>query len=263
MMPTLADVWSTDVLQKAPEMWPIQATLQPFLDLPDWPNLTQWNDVANGRGLKVRFGENVVRKRGAPWVRRELYDGVIFHQGIVPSREQSWHDFFNMCIWQTFPQAKAAINQAQWHALTRWLPEESGQKLPGARLPEQDALALLDEGGVLLLHRTKDGPTVQQCVQTGNEEELAERCHSGDIVTILFGHALYEHLATPDLRQGETRGAYTLLECGDNGLPLDRDTLLQRTDQLLAEAIKRGRGVKRGAPGISIRLAGISAQRFG
>jgi Protein of unknown function (DUF3025) len=243
-------------------MWPIQATLRPFLDLPAWPNLIHWNDLARERGLSVRFGENVVRKRGAPWVRRELYDGVIFHQGVVPSREQSWHDFFNMCIWQTFPQAKAAINQAQWHALMRWLPAESGQKLPGARLPEQDALALLDEGGVLLLHRKQDAQTVQTSVYTGNQEVLAELCNTGDIITILFGHALYEHLATPHLRQGETRGAYTLLEYGDSALPLDMDTLLHQTDQRLAEAIKQGRSVKRGAPGISIRLAGISAQRF-
>lgn len=66
-------------------------------------------------------------------------------RGLVPTRPGSVHDLLNALVWARFPQAKRALSERQ-------LQIARGQLLPPqrrVRTPEQDALAMLDEGGVL------------------------------------------------------------------------------------------------------------------
>jgi len=88
-----------------------------------------------------------------------LYDERIVKDREVSTRDGSWHDFLNALIWATFPLAKMALHRRQ-HGLV----------VPGAphRTPEGDALAMLDEGGVLCV-----GPSA---------------------APIVFGHAIFEGL---------------------------------------------------------------------
>jgi hypothetical protein len=97
--------------------------------------------------------------------RAELYDAVIVQRRAVPTRARMWHDYLNALVWATFPRAKLALHRRQHLAIERWIPEGALQ-LPNARTREMDALALIDEGGVLVLGE-----------------------HA-----ILFGHALFEGL---------------------------------------------------------------------
>jgi hypothetical protein len=67
-------------------------------------------------------------------------------------------------------------------------------RLPGARTREQDALALFDEGGLLvcLSAAQKEAlPTDPELVDTA----LTTLVRSGEATPVPFGHALYEHLA--------------------------------------------------------------------
>lgn len=89
-----------------------------------------------------------------------MYDARIVNEGVVPTREGSWHDLMNALVWATFPRAKKALHTRQ-HGLVR--VAQPGESLRRPR--ELDALALLDEGGVAV---TKDG------------------------ARIVFGHAIYE-----------------------------------------------------------------------
>lgn len=89
-----------------------------------------------------------------------MYDARIVNEGVVPTREGSWHDLMNALVWATFPKAKKALHTRQ-HGLVR--VAEPGESLRRPR--ELDALALLDEGGVAVL---RDGSRV------------------------VFGHAIYE-----------------------------------------------------------------------
>ena len=98
-------------------------------------------------------------------VRAELYDARIVNDRVVPTRPRMWHDFLNSLVWLTFPKAKLALHRRQHAAIERWIPPGATQ-LPNARTREQDALALIDEGGVLLVEGR----------------------------TMFFGHALYEGL---------------------------------------------------------------------
>lgn len=72
---------------------------------------------------------------------KEPYDARIVNEGIVRTRDGSWHDFLNALVWATFPLAKTALHTRQ-HAIV----------VPGAarRTPEGDALAMMDEGGFFL-----------------------------------------------------------------------------------------------------------------
>lgn len=90
---------------------------------------------------------------------KQPYDARIVNEGLVSTRNGSWHDFLNALVWATFPLAKTALHRRQ-HPLV----------VPGAphRTPEGDALAMLDEGGVF--------------------------CVDPDAPPIVFGHAIYEGL---------------------------------------------------------------------
>jgi hypothetical protein len=87
----------------------------------------------------------------------------------VPTRPRSWHDFLNALVWATFPRAKLALHTRQHEELSARMTPDA-RTLPSSRSRVHDALALLDEGGVVLL---------------GDGRRR---------VGIVFGHALYEGL---------------------------------------------------------------------
>jgi hypothetical protein len=106
---------------------------------------------------------------------RALYDARITLDRLVPSRQDSWHDLMNALVWGTFPRAKSALHARQHRAITARI-EPGARTLPSSRTRELDALALLDEGGVLL--------------PVGNGAR-----DSRELPPIVFGHAIYESLA--------------------------------------------------------------------
>lgn len=116
----------------------------------------------------VRFVVQAPRPRRAKRDRvvlSDMYDARIV-AGEVPTRARSWHDWTNALVWGAFPRAKAALHARQHAVVSAWAPPGAA-RLPNARTREHDALALIDEGGVL---------------ETGARP-------------IVFGHALYEGLA--------------------------------------------------------------------
>lgn len=151
--------------------WPITRAASTFADHTDWPDVASYATAFDGEG-PVRFERAEPRRRrssGEPIVRANLYDAVIVGRRVVPTRPRMWHDYLNALVWATFPRAKLALHRRQHAAIERWAPEGATQ-LPNARTRELDALALVDEGGVLVL-------------------DEGERQTS-----LLFGHALFEGL---------------------------------------------------------------------
>ena len=111
-------------------------------------------------------------------------------------------------MWATFPRAKTALHRRQ-HALMRaWIPP-GATALPGARTREQDGLAVLDEGGILLL-------------RSGEQE-----------VALPFGHGYMEGLVfgTPAVLP---RG----FPLGLGSLPGELDALCAAADEALAAAVE-------------------------
>ena len=85
----------------------------------------------------------------------------------------------NALVWATFPQAKRALHERQ-HRLV--VPAQPGESAHRSR--ELDALALLDEGGVVVI--------APPGARVGSEDELERAVAAGEATAVVFGHAIYE-----------------------------------------------------------------------
>src|SRR5262249_38351080 len=134
-----------------------------------WPEPEELSCLFDGDS-PVRFVPAAPRaRRGRRLGPSERYDALIIEHRLVPTRRGSSHDLLNALVWATFPRAQRALHARQPRAITSRLGPDL--RLPGGRTRDQDAVAMLDEGGVVLL-------------QGGGETPFR----------IVFGHAIYERL---------------------------------------------------------------------
>ncbi len=198
--------------EKSPLFWPIAQAARTFAREPDWPDVATYARVF-GRSPPVRF-EAVVptprRRRRAAIDPGALYDARITADGCVPTRERSWHDFLNALVWSAFPRSKRALHERQHEALvSRIAPDAT--RLPAARSREHDALALLDEGGVVRV------------------------ASPGKRVGVVFGHALYEGLVL-----GVRSMAARVVEATVDVLPEDEAGWVRVADEALEARLRCG-----------------------
>ncbi|MFT5543603.1 MAG: hypothetical protein ACI97K_000008 [Glaciecola sp.] len=124
---------------------------------------------------------------------QRYYEQIIFEDHIIPTRQNSWHDFFNGLIWFRFPLTKAYLNsqhiaEIELHGLN-----------PRSRV--RNHITHFDECGVVLfiegsdLYNELDNAFQRQdwlfifC-------ELRELWHIS-IRPVIFGHANLEMLLSP------------------------------------------------------------------
>jgi hypothetical protein len=142
-------------------------------------------DAALGPEARVRFERQRPvsrRRRRAARAPESLYDARISREGCVPTRPGSWHDLMNALVWATFPAAKRALHERQHGLVVPAAPGES------ARRPrELDALALLDEGGILVVARAGEPVPL-------DEDAVVGAVARGEAAALVFGHAIYEGL---------------------------------------------------------------------
>lgn len=196
------------------ECWPLARAARCFADRGDWPEVSEYDAAFEG-APPVRFELAPMRRRRPPGpiVRADLYDAMIAIRRIVPTRARMWHDYLNALVWATFPRAKLAFHRRQHAAIERWIPDGATQ-LPNARTRELDALALVDEGGVLVL------------------DEGARQ------TTMIFGHALFEGLVLGQ-RSMIARAVILPAERScDSVEPPAREEITIRADALLAEILE-------------------------
>jgi hypothetical protein len=114
---------------------------------------------------------------GTPRRKRAPYDTSITMRGVVPTREGSWHDLMNALVWAVFPRSKRALHTLQ----ARFVAEERAAG-SGHRSAAHDALAILDEGGVIVCGDAvyTDEVSIRLALDQGRARALA------------FGHAIYE-----------------------------------------------------------------------
>ncbi len=163
-----------EFFRRDPHFAPIARAAELFATRGDWPDVLDYNQLFRDDARAVRFikARPIGRRRrklnlGPVIDASSLYDGAITTRAEVPTRARSWHDYLNALVWATFPQAKRALHERQ-HARIAARIAEDPSRLPMARTPELDTLAMIDEGGVIHAETPR-----------GTE-------------TILFGHALYE-----------------------------------------------------------------------
>ena len=202
----------------------------------DWPTLEAYTELAE-RERRARAGELAAvriappeprprRSRSrAPLDPRQLYDGRIALEREVPCLRSSYHDLLNVLAWAAFPRAKRALHARQFRALSAWLPAASPQ-LPNRRTREQDALALFDEGGSVLVLSSELGARLSS-VPAGT---LA--ISDAPARLVLFGHALMEHVC---FERARVRSAALLLTL-ESPLP-EGPALLERVDEAIARRL--------------------------
>lgn len=116
---------------------------QSWPTLAEFEALTRETGVRTASGLELRFVPAPRRRRRRGSSRRlpsPNYEHRIYEHGEIQTRIHNWHDFFNAMAWVLFPQTKAALNARQVLG-----------GVPGVvRTREQDRLAMMDEGGVVM-----------------------------------------------------------------------------------------------------------------
>lgn len=181
----------------------LREALLPFESFEAWPTIDDLNaclearHVTNALGMPLRCEQQAPkprRRRAATAARSRdsLYDARIDALGLLPTRAANYHDFFNAMVWLTFPQAKAAI-AARQHAIWKRELAPSFAQLPSRRTREQDALAMLDEGGLLVATPRALHDRTRAACEAGDAAGLDAR-----VRTFVFGHALHEHMVSSD-----------------------------------------------------------------
>lgn len=162
--------WDPSFFRRNALFWPIAPAAEKLEGFTRWPEPEELARLFEGEA-PVRFEPAATRsrRRRRPLGASERYDALITERRIVPTRRGSWHDLLNALVWATFPRAKLALHARQHRVISARLG--SDLRLPGARTRDQDAVAMLDEGGVVLVQPEGRPP-----------------------VPIVFGHGIYERL---------------------------------------------------------------------
>jgi DUF3025 family protein len=178
-------------LERDPLFWPLARAARALGPHHDFPPVEAFGKVFEG-DPPVRFvAPSPRRRRGSPVDVRALYDARITIERAVPTRPRCWHDLMNALVWGTFPKAKLALHARQHRLIAERIgPDARG--LP-PRSPQLDALALLDEGGIVVM--ASDAGTAQLTLRTGGAGTLGTMVESGRADALVFGHAIYESLA--------------------------------------------------------------------
>jgi hypothetical protein len=185
-------------LFRSPLCWPLLPALHALGPLTEFPEASSLSRVFDG-DPPVRFvpaAPRARRHRGgriAPLIDPStLYDGRITIAREVPTRSGCWHDFMNALVWGTFPRAKSALHARQYRAVAARV-EPGATALPPARTRELDALAILDEGGVVIL--AEDPASLREELKLAQPGALQDAMSRRAATAVVFGHAVFESLA--------------------------------------------------------------------
>lgn len=213
-------------LSRHPIAASVAVALDELLREDAWPSVERLDAVLGPRA-GVRFERQERARRGTDV--RQLYDGLIATGGVVPTREGSLHDVLNALVWASFPLGKRALHQRQFDVLRRHVPD-GASRLPNARARTSDVLAMLDEGGLLILVPTAEVGRIEAALHDADLTRLSASLAATGSETAIFGHAILEHFAED--RPADPRASTLLVAAGAL-----TDGVRPRLDALLAAMI--------------------------
>jgi hypothetical protein len=216
-----------DFLARSPLLWPLEQAVRRLGPCDGFPSRETLQRVFPDEP-PVRFVPAAPRGRRRGSVdAATLYDGRITLERSVPTRAGCWHDLMNALVWGTFPAAKRALHARQHRAIAARV-EPGARTLPPMRTPELDALALLDEGGVVVL---ADDPGAMRAALRGGNGALRAAIAADRARAIVFGHAVFESLV---LGVSPAAVAAVVLE---RDVPSGDDSSLRAVDAALAAVL--------------------------
>jgi hypothetical protein len=229
------DAWCRDALSH-PALDAVRPYAERLASFTEWPSVPAMDVLLRDRlsidpAVSLEPQARKPRRRRAALDREALYVVRIARHGRVPTRERSWHDLTNALVWAAFPRSKRALAARQLAILDARVPRDAMQ-LPNARSREEDALAMLDEGGVVIAATDGDAASLAAAQRAGDRDALRARG-----VPHVFGHALMEHAIAG---RTDVRGYAVVLAARDPRCTDDVDAALAawiaHTDALLAPA---------------------------
>lgn len=160
-----------------------------------WPEPAQYDDLARTvpQPSDVRLPSFIAENRQAVQ-RAGGYEKHVATLSAVPTRRESWHDFFNMSVWAHFPKLRWALNALH-------VDENLGPTDPrNGRAPAQNRAATLDETGLLVASTSRNlleelRALRFKAVFWQRREELLATTRF-----YVIGHGLLESLLTPHPR---------------------------------------------------------------
>ena len=229
--------WSPRFFEKSALFSPLGELARAFANEDDWPSVSAIDRALSARAA-VRFEEQAPksrRQKRSTLAPARLYDARIYLEGVVPTRAQNWHDLLNALVWNAFPKSKAALHARQYAAIVARIAP-GAKTLPPTRTRELDGLALVDEGGLVLLAEPDVSETMTRALESGDAQPIHEAIRQKRAEALIFGHAVYEHLvrAAPAVR------ATTHLVALPGRLPESTEERVRVGDAALARALTEG-----------------------
>jgi hypothetical protein len=174
------------------------------------------------------------------------YEQQVAAERAVPTRERSWHDFFNMLVWAHFPRVRWALNALHVDKTLGPIDTRNG------RAPTQNVAAQLDESGIVVV---SSAPRLLSELRALCFKQVFWKHRAELLATTRFwviGHGALESLLAPHL--GLAAKA-VLLELPRPPATYDANALRYETDARVARLID---GWRNGPPVLDpIPLLGI------
>jgi hypothetical protein len=189
------------------------------------------------RGQAIRFVPSTELDDSA-------YEQRIYDTGIVSTRPDNFHDFFNALVWMRFPQIKIAMNTLHNRG---WIEQESGR-----RGKIRDALTLFDECGVIVFSRQAEFLTL--LAERRWADAFLDPGFRQSVQLSVCGHAMLEKYLSP--YKAMTAKAL-LVKTGEDFTDMSRAEVLDRLDKEISSRILDGSLMSEPACLSPLPLAGV------
>lgn len=187
-------MWDPQFYQLSPLFNPLLPAIQKFQFKQTWPLLADYNNivmqsekvVAAASGKSILF---VTQDKSSDFTSQ--YEPRIYLEGEVQTREDNWHDFFNMLVWLTFPRAKAILNKQQYTLLKNRID------ISNKRSAAENFLTLFDENGLIVVSSNSE---LLDLIKNFRWKELFWQRREeviNEMRFFIFGHSLYEKGLNP------------------------------------------------------------------
>ncbi len=187
--------WQNAIYESSLLFEPISKIAKRFNKFNTWPTLSDINDDLSNSQQQILTASNQPIKFVAQDLQQhEFDDGYeqrIYKSGEIQTRENNWHDFFNMLVWRSFPTTKAQINRLHYFESLKQINKDN------VRNSTQDKIALFDECGVIV---TSSESYLLELLLDFRWDTLFWQCREAvkkHMRFFIFGHALYEKALSP------------------------------------------------------------------
>lgn len=195
MVHGIAMEWDPGFLDRSPMFAPLAAHAESLRVQRAWPSREALGDLVSTRAIATAGGAQL--RLVAPSAGNEPYEAQIHRRGELQTREENWHDLFNVLTWLTYPRAKSEIARGHYNVLAERANEASAGSEGAGRGRMRDALTLFDESGLIVAASEPDLlDDVRELRWKRLFRERRDRvCRAMRFYT--FGHAILEKALRP------------------------------------------------------------------